>query len=385
MNVKYLYNLIYGSLGKYPAPSNLTYWWNFGIYALICLGIQIISGIFLAMYYISDQSLAFYSIEYMMRNVNLGWLIRYIHANGASFSFLVVYIHIFRGLYHGSFIYPRHSLWNSGILILILMIVTAFLGYVLPWGQMSFWAATVITNPVSAFPLIGTDIVIWLWGGYSVGNATLTRFYSLHYLLPFIIIGLVGIHLILLHNVNSNNPLGISFKNIDYSSMYPYYIYKDLLGVLIFVNIYTLFVFFIPNVLGHTDNYIMADPMVTPIHIVPEWYFSPFYAILRSIPDKLFGVIFMFLALILLLILPFIINNDKYFLSLNFKFCSRTGFWFFLSICILLGWIGSSPAETPYIEFGQSLTFFYFIHLVFLINLLNKLDLYIYNIYIYNA
>ena len=358
INISFLTKGIYEFFFSYPAPSNLSYFWNFGVYSLFCLVIQIITGIFLAMHYSPEQTLAFLSVEHIMRDVQLGWLLRYIHANGASMFFIVVYIHTFRGLYFTSYSYPREPLWIVGVIILLLMILTAFLGYVLPWGQMSFRAATVITNSVSAVPKIGSYIVIWLWGGYAVDNATLNRFFSLHYLFPFIILGLVFIHLLFLHENGSNNPLGIEFKLIDHVTMYPYYIYKDLFGLLCFFIFFAIFLFFFPNTLGHTDNYIFANPMVTPTHIVPEWYFLPFYAILRSIPDKLFGVIFLLLSIIVLIVLPFIIRPEVK--SLNFRPLSRFIFWFFFFICILLGWIGQKPAEYPYVQIGQFVTFLYF-------------------------
>lgn len=368
----FLSNEVYNFFFSYPAPSNLTYLWNFGVYSLFCLVIQIVTGIFLAMHYAPEQSLAFLSVEHIMRDVQLGWLLRYIHANGASMFFIVVYIHTFRGLYYTSYSAPRELLWVVGVIILLLMILTAFLGYVLPWGQMSFWAATVITNLVSAVPVIGNNIVIWLWGGYAVDNATLNRFFSLHYLFPFIILGLVFIHLVFLHENGSNNPLGIEFKHADHVTMYPYYIYKDLFGVLCFLVFFSIFLFFMPNLLGHTDNYIAANPMVTPTHIVPEWYFLPFYAILRSIPDKLLGVVFMVLSIILLALLPFLIKPEVK--SLNFRPFSRYFFWFFVVICLLLGWIGSKPAEFPFVEIGQNLTFFYFFFWVFLMPVVLQIE-----------
>jgi len=358
INSSFFFKNIYEFFFSYPAPSNLSYMWNFGVYSLFCLIIQILTGIFLAMHYSSEQSLAFLSVEHIMRDVQLGWLLRYLHANGASMFFIVVYIHTFRGLYFTSYSFPRELLWMIGVIILLLMIITSFLGYVLPWGQMSFWAATVITNLVTAIPYIGSSIVIWLWGGYAVDNATLNRFFSLHYLFPFIILSLVFIHLLLLHDSGSNNPLGIEFKLIDHTTMYPYYIYKDLFGFLCFLIFFSVFLFFFPNVLGYSDNYIFANPMVTPTHIVPDWYFLPFYAILRSIPDKLLGVIFMVLSIILLLILPLFLKSEVK--SLNFRFLSRLVFWLFVSVCFLLGWIGSKPAEFPYVQIGQIITFLYF-------------------------
>jgi len=276
-----LIGTIYESLFSYPAPVNLTYLWNFGIYALVCLTIQIITGLALAMHYAPNIDLAFISVEHIMRDVNYGWLLRYVHANGASMFFIVVYIHMFRGLYYGSFIAPRQMLWIVGVAILLCMIITAFMGYVLPWGQMSFWGATVITNLFSAVPFFGQDIVAWLWGGFSIDNATLNRFYSLHFFLPFVITGLSGIHIALLHITGSNNPLGISYAG-DSNTFSPYYLVKDLYGIFWFLIFFGIFLFFAPNLLGHPDNYTPANPMVTPTHIVPEWYFLPFYAILRQ-------------------------------------------------------------------------------------------------------
>jgi ubiquinol-cytochrome c reductase cytochrome b subunit len=367
-------NILYDFFIYYPAPSNLSYFWNFGIYAFVSLIIQIITGIFLAMHYVADQNLAFLSVEHIMRDVQLGWLLRYIHANGASMFFLVVYIHIFRNFYYMSFINPRELLWSIGVVILLLMIITAFLGYVLPWGQMSFWAATVITNFVSAVPKIGNDLVIWLWGGYSVNNATLTRFYSLHYLLPFIIFLFVVLHLIFLHKTGSNNPLGIEFKFSDYVFMYPYYIVKDLFGVICFFIFFSIFIFFFPNFLGHTDNYIPANSMVTPTHIVPEWYFLPFYTILRSIPNKLFGVLLMLFSVLILFFIPFLLKiNVK---SSDFKPLNRLFFWFFFFICLLLGWLGGKPAEYPFVIVGQKITFSYFFFLIFLYPLINKIEIF---------
>jgi quinol-cytochrome oxidoreductase complex cytochrome b subunit len=270
----------------------------------MCLVIQIVSGVLLAMHYCPHIDLAFFSIEHIMRDVNNGWLIRYTHANGASFFFIVVYTHIARNLYFGSYFQPRVALWFSGIIIFVLMMATAFLGYVLPWGQMSFWGATVITNLFSAIPVAGPSIAEWLWGGFSVNNATLNRFFSLHYLLPFLIAGMSIMHLTLLHHSSSGNPLGIS-ANLDKVSMYPYFIIKDFLSILLLLFLLFTFVFFFPNTMGHPDNYIPANPMVTPAHIVPEWYFLPFYAILRAIPDKLYGVLAMGAAIAILFVIPF--------------------------------------------------------------------------------
>jgi len=351
----------------YPTPINLNYFWSFGSVAGICLVIQIITGIFLAMHYTPHVDLAFYSVEHIMRDVNNGWLIRYLHANGASMFFIVVYCHIFRGLYFGSFIYPRGFLWASGVIIFLLMMATAFMGYVLPWGQMSFWGATVITNLFSAVPLVGHSIVEWLWGGFSVSNATLNRFFSLHYLLPFIIAGLTLIHLSLLHKVGSNNPLGVN-KNVEAISFYPYFYVKDLLAFLTLILLFSFFVFYFPNALGHSDNYIEANSLVTPPHIVPEWYFLPFYAILRSIPDKLGGVVAMILAILVLLILP--LTNISKIRSSQFRPLYSFSYWFLVAIFLILGWIGQKPVESPFIEVGMVSTFFYFLFLTVLIPLI---------------
>lgn len=347
----------------YPTPININYLWSFGSAAGICLGIQILTGIFLAMHYTPNIEYAFNSVEHIMRDVTSGWFIRYVHANGASFFFLTVYVHIFRGVYFGSYI-NRVKLWVVGIIIFIAMMATAFMGYVLPWGQMSFWGATVITNLFSAVPIVGGFIVEWLWGGFSVDNATLNRFFSLHYLLPFAIVALVIAHLAVLHDEGSNNPISVE-KGVDTISFYPYFYVKDLLAFFVFLFFLFLFVTFYPNVLGHSDNYIPANSLVTPAHIVPEWYFLPFYAILRSIPDKLLGVIAMFLAIIALALLPFlntsIIRNTKYRPFFGFAY------WFLFVDFVLLGWIGQKPVESPYMEIGFFATFFYFFILLFVI------------------
>jgi len=347
----------------YPTPININYLWSFGSAAGICLGIQILTGIFLAMHYTPNIEYAFNSVEHIMRDVTGGWFIRYVHANGASFFFLTVYVHIFRGIYFGSYI-NRIKLWCIGIVIFVAMMATAFMGYVLPWGQMSFWGATVITNLFSAIPFIGGSIVEWLWGGFSVDNATLNRFFSLHYLLPFVILALVVAHLAVLHDEGSNNPISVD-KNIDTISFYPYFYVKDLLAFFVFLSVFFLFVCFYPNVLGHSDNYIPANSLVTPAHIVPEWYFLPFYAVLRSIPDKLFGVIAMFLAIVVLALLPFlnmsVVRNTKYRPFFGFVY------WFLFVDFILLGWIGQKPVETPYMEIGFFATYFYFFLLTFAI------------------
>jgi quinol-cytochrome oxidoreductase complex cytochrome b subunit len=355
----------------YPTPINLNYMWSFGSTAGICLVIQIITGIFLAMHYTPHIDYAFLSVEHIMTDVNNGWLIRYTHANGASMFFIVVYCHIFRGLYYGSYISPRGRLWASGVIIFLLMMATAFMGYVLPWGQMSFWGATVITNLFSAVPLVGQSIVEWLWGGFSVSNATLNRFYSLHYFMPFAIAGLVLVHLSLLHKDGSNNPLGIN-TNVDNIPFYPYFYVKDLFAFFILASFFSFFVFFYPNVLGHADNYIPANPLVTPAHIVPEWYFLPFYAILRSIPDKLGGVVAMISAILVLLLLP-VINVSK-IRSSKFRPIFGIAYWFLVSDFIILGWIGQKPVESPYIEIGMGATIFYFLFLLVLLPLIGYIE-----------
>jgi quinol-cytochrome oxidoreductase complex cytochrome b subunit len=362
-------NLVYHSGIAYPAPSNLTHFWNFGVYSLVCLIIQLITGIFLAMHYTPEQSLAFFSVEHIMRDVNYGWLLRYLHANGASMFFIVVYIHIFRNFYYSSYAYPRFHLWAVGVIILLLMILTAFMGYVLPWGQMSFWGATVITNMVSAVPVIGRDIVIWLWGGYSVDNATLNRFFSLHYLLPFVLLGLSFVHLVFLHEGKSNNPLGIKF--ID-RIPFPYYVIKDIFGITGFLLFFSIFLFFAPNYLGHPDNYIQANPLVTPAHIVPEWYFLPFYAVLRSIPDKLAGVLGMLFAILVLLIVPFLSIPEVR--SFSFKPISKIFFWILVANVLILGWIGGKPAEYPFTVVGLYSTIFYFACFLAFLPLLNYVE-----------
>jgi quinol-cytochrome oxidoreductase complex cytochrome b subunit len=349
---------------NYPTPINLNYMWSFGSAAGICLVIQIVTGIFLAMHYTPHVDYAFNSVEHIMRDVNNGWLIRYLHANGASMFFIVVYLHIFRGLYYGSYMYPRGTLWASGVVIFLLMMATGFMGYVLPWGQMSFWGATVITNLFSAIPVVGPSIVEWLWGGFSVDNATLNRFFSLHYLMPFVIAGVTVVHLSLLHKEGSNNPLGIN-TNLETIPFYPYFYVKDLLFFFIFLAVFSFFLFFYPNTLGHPDNYIPANPLVTPPHIVPEWYFLPFYAILRSIPDKLGGVAAMGGAIVILLFLP-IINTSK-IRSSKFRPIFRFLYWFWVADFIILGWIGQKPVESPYIEVGVFATIFYFVFLLILI------------------
>lgn len=355
----------------YPTPINLNYMWSFGSTAGICLVVQLLTGIFLAMHYASNIELSFNSVEHIMRDVNSGWILRYLHANGASMFFIVVYCHLFRGLYYGSYREMRDMLWITGVIIFLLMMATAFMGYVLPWGQMSFWGATVITNLFSAIPFVGDSIVEWLWGGFSVSNATLNRFFSLHYLMPFLITTAVVLHLSILHELGSNNPLGIN-TNIDVIPFFPYFYVKDLFSVLILIFVFSFFVFFYPNILGHPDNYIPANSLSTPAHIVPEWYFLPFYAILRSIPDKLGGVLAMVSAILVLVLLPWIdISNVR---SGKFRPLFAWGFWFLIADFFLLGWIGQKPVESPYVEVGFYATIFYFLFFLVLIPLVGWVE-----------
>jgi ubiquinol-cytochrome c reductase cytochrome b subunit len=348
----------------YPTPSNISYLWSFGALSGLCLVMQIITGIFLAMHYTPHIDLAFASVEHIMRDVQNGWLLRYLHANGASMMFICLYIHMFRGLYYGSYASPRQHLWCSGVAIFLITMATGFIGYVLPWGQMSFWGATVITNLISAIPLVGDSIVQWVWGGFSVDNATLNRFFSLHYLLPFLVAGLSLVHLALLHTDGSSNPLGVASET-DRIPFYPYFYVKDLFSFLLLIIVFCFFVFFYPNTLGHPDNYIPANPMVTPTHIVPEWYFLPFYAILRSIPNKLGGVVAMVGAIIGLMALPFI--NTSEVRSSAFRPLYRQFYWFFVVNFIVLLWIGQKPVEEPFVLVGQCATVYYFLFLFVLV------------------
>lgn len=363
--------IINDHLIDYPTPSNLSYFWNFGFLAGLCLGIQIVTGIVLAMHYTAHIDLAFLSVEHIMRDVNGGWLLRYIHANGASMFFIVVYIHIGRGLYYGSYTEPRTFVWILGVIILLLMMATAFMGYVLPWGQMSFWGATVITNLFSAFPLVGNKIVTLLWGGFSVDNATLNRFFSLHYLMPFAIAGAVIVHIAAVHSDGSNNPLGIT-STTDKISFFPYFFIKDTLSFIGFVMFFAAFVYYAPNFLGHSDNYIPANPMVTPEHIVPEWYFLPSYAILRSIPNKLLGVLALFASILVLLLLPFI--NTSRLRSSLYRPLHQFAFWFLIADFILLGYIGQQTPESPFIEIGQLASVYYFAYFLLILPLLGLLE-----------
>lgn len=358
---------------EYQVPKNLNYAWNFGSIAGIALVIQIVTGIILAMHYTPNSLLAFDSVENIMRNVNYGWLIRYIHAVGSSMFFMVVYLHILRGLYYGSYKSPREILWWFGIFIFIAMMATAFMGYVLPWGQMSYWGATVITNLFSAFPVIGESIVTFLWGGYSVDNPTLNRFFALHYLMPFVLLGLVIVHVVALHVHGSNNPTGVDPKTPkDTIPFHPYYTVKDFFGFGIFFLIFGYFVFFAPNYLGHPDNYIPADPMVTPAHIVPEWYFLPFYAILRAIPDKLGGVVMMFGSLLILFVLPWLDTSKVK--SGVYRPVFKLFFILFTLNFILLGYLGGKPPEGIYVILSRISTFYYFAYFLLILPILGKIE-----------
>jgi len=368
-----VFSYLHHEMHEYPTPKNLNYWWNFGSLAGVCLVIQIVSGIVLAMHYTPHTLMAFDSTEHIMRDVNYGWLLRYIHANGGSMFFLVVYIHFFRGLYFGSYKAPRELLWMIGVVIIILMMATAFMGYVLPWGQMSFWGATVITNLFSAIPVVGDPIVTWLWGGFTVDNPTLNRFFSLHYLLPFVILGIVVVHVLALHQHGSNNPIGIEMKGPqDSIPFHPYYTMKDMFGLMVFMLFFVYWVFFNPNYLGHPDNYIPANPLVTPAHIVPEWYLLPFYAILRAVPSKLGGVVLMFAALIVLFLLPWLDTSKVR--SARFRPIYRQFFWLIVIDCIVLGWIGANPPEGIYIVIGRIATTYYFVHFLIVMPLVGKLE-----------
>jgi quinol-cytochrome oxidoreductase complex cytochrome b subunit len=354
-----------------PLPSNLTYFYNFGFLLGICLTVQLVTGILVAMHYTAQVDLAFLSVEHLMRDVSSGWFLRYLHANGASLFFMVVYVHIARGLYYASYVPPRSLLWRVGVILFVLMMATAFLGYVLPWGQMSFWGATVITNLLSAIPWIGNEVVQFIWGGYSVDNPTLNRFYSLHYLLPFVISAFVVIHLILLHDRGGGNPLGIS-SEVDKLPFHPYYSLKDMYGMLMMFGVLIYFLFYDPNVLGHPDNYIPANPLVTPNHIVPEWYFLPFYAILRAIPNKLGGVLAMFGAIGILFFLPSLYKARLR--TAAFQPVLKGVFWVFAANFVFLGWLGSQPVADPYPLLAFICTLIYFAYFLIVLPLLSFLE-----------
>jgi quinol-cytochrome oxidoreductase complex cytochrome b subunit len=363
----------YDSFVAYPTPRNLNYWWAFGAILSMMLVVQLITGIVLVMHYTPNTLMAFNSVEHIMRDVNWGWLMRYMHANGASMFFIAVYVHILRGLYYGSYKAPREILWILGVVIFLLMMATAFMGYVLPWGQMSFWGATVITNLFSAIPLVGDPIVTWLWGGFSVDNPTLNRFFSLHYLLPFVIVGVVALHVWALHVVGQNNPTGVELKSEQDSVPFtPYATVKDAFGMVVFLIFFSWFLFYSPNYMGHPDNYIPANPMVTPAHIVPEWYFLPFYAILRSIPDKLGGVLAMFGAIAVLFVLPWLDTSKVK--SATYRPLYKQFFWVLVICGLGLGYLGSQPAEGGYVVASRILTAWYFFHFLVILPVLGLVE-----------
>src|SRR5689334_4562920 len=365
--------LVHSSFVAYPTPRNLNYWWTFGGILTFMLAVQIITGIVLVMHYTPHVDMAFNSVEYMMRDVNYGWLLRYLHANGASMFFLAVYIHMFRGMYYGSYKAPREVLWILGVIIYLLMMATGFMGYVLPWGQMSYWAAKVITSLFGAIPVVGEPIVTWLWGGYTVGNPTLQRFFSLHYLLPFAIAGVVVLHVWALHVVGQNNPAGVEPQSDkDTVPFTPYATIKDSFCIALFCIVFAWFVFEIPNYLGHPDNYIPANPGVTPAHIVPEWYYLPFYAILRSIPNKLIGVIALFSSILILAFLPWL--DTSRVKSATYRPAYKFFFWLFVAVCVLLGWFGSKPPEGYYVLFARLCTIYYFAHFLIVLPLLGLFE-----------
>ena len=365
--------LIHSSFVVFPNPRNLNYYWTFGGILAFMLVSQILTGVVLAMHYAANVDLAFNSVEQIMRDVNYGWMLRYLHANGASMFFVAVYVHIGRGLYYGSYKEPREVLWILGVIIFLLMMATAFMGYVLPWGQMSFWGATVITNLFSALPGVGETIVTYLWGGYSVGNSTLNRFFSLHYLLPFMIFGVVALHVWALHVPGSNNPAGIEKKtDKDTLPFHPYFTIKDAFALVCFVIFFSWFTFYIPNYLGHADNYIEANPAVTPAHIVPEWYFLPFYAILRAVPDKLLGVLAMFGSIAILVFLPWLDTSKVR--SGAYRPAFRVFFWMFIANAIVLGWLGAKPPEGLYVIASRLCTAYYFAYFIVILPLLGKIE-----------
>ncbi len=365
--------MIQKEYGVFPTPRNFNYFWNFGALAMVNLVIMILTGIFLAMHYQPNAALAFDSVQHIMRDVNYGWLIRYVHQNGASMFFIIVYIHIFRGLYYGSYKAPRELLWILGVVILILMMATAFMGYVLPWGQMSYWGATVITNLFSAFPGIGKYIVTLLWGGFSVDQPTLNRFFALHYLMPFILVGVIFLHVAALHITGSNNPLGIDPKGPqDTLPFHPYYTAKDSVGIGVYLIIFAALVFFAPNFLGDANNFIEANPLQTPADIVPEWYFLPYYAILRSVPNKLLGVCLMFGSLLVLLVLPWL--DTSRVRSARFRPVYRYLIFVFVASFVVLGVCGQHKPEGIYVVLSRLATLYYFAHFLVILPILGKLE-----------
>jgi ubiquinol-cytochrome c reductase cytochrome b subunit len=365
--------MMHGQFVDFPTPRNLNYMWTFGGILMFCLIAQIVTGIVLAMHYVPSASEAFDSVQRIKRDVNYGWLIQSMHAVGASMFFLAVYAHIARGLYYGSYKAPREVLWILGVIIYLAMMATAFLGYTLPWGQMSFWGATVITNFFSAIPLVGEKIVVWLWGGYAVSGVTLNRFFSLHYLLPFVIAGIVALHVWALHHVGQNNPTGIEIKSkADSVPMAPYAVMKDLVGLAVFVMLFAWFVLFAPDYLGHADNYIEANPLSTPPHIVPEWYFLPFYAILRAVPSKLGGVVLMFAAVLVLAFVPWL--DTSRVRSAKYRPIFKWFLWFFFFSVVALGYLGGKPAEGIYVAWARLFTLYYFAFFLVIMPVLGLLE-----------
>ncbi len=365
--------LFYDSFVAYPIPRNLNYWYTFGGILTVVLAVQIVTGVVLAMHYVADADIAFESVEKIMRDVNYGWLLRYIHSVGASMFFLAVYIHMARGLYYGSYKAPREVLWILGVILFLLMMATAFMGYVLPWGQMSFWGATVITNLFSAIPLVGEAITTWLWGGFAVGDPTLNRFYSLHYLLPFMIAGVVVLHIWALHVTGQTSPSGVEIKSKqDVVPFTPHATMKDAFSLVIFLILFAWFVFFHPNYLGHPDNYIEANPLATPAHIVPEWYLLPYYAILRAIPNKLLGVIMMFGSIAVLFLVPWL--DTSRVRSAKYRPLYKQFFWILILAVIGLGYLGSQPPEGGYVIAARILTAYYFLHFLVIMPLLGLIE-----------